>query len=67
MLRKPYPNAAADEEWALDAPHRKHDLREIYNALKWLIRSGSPWRMLPHDFPRWETVYQHLPANPALA
>lgn len=40
------------------APQRKYELREVYNALKWLVRSGSPWRYLPNDFPRWEAVYQ---------
>jgi transposase len=37
---------------------RKHDLREVYNGLRWLVRTGAQWRMLPHDFPRWEAVYQ---------
>ncbi len=44
------------------ALQRKHDLREVYNGLRWLVRTGGQWRMLPHDFPRWErrreTVYQ---------
>jgi len=37
---------------------RRHDLREVYNGLRWLVRTGAQWRMLPHDFPRWEAVYQ---------
>jgi transposase len=41
-----------------DAPQRRHDLREVFNALRWIVRAGAPCRMLPHDFPRWETVYQ---------
>ena len=66
--RKPYPTDVSDEEWAFaapyltlmsdDAPQRRHDLREVFNALRWMVRSGAPWRMLPHDFPRWEAVYQ---------
>jgi transposase len=66
--RKRYPSDVSDEEWAfvaayltllpLDAQQRKHDLREVFNALRWLVRSGAPWRMLPNDLPPWYTVYQ---------
>lgn len=66
--RHPYPSAVSDDEWALVAPYLtllpedvlqcKHDLRQVFNALRWLGRTGAPWRMLPHDFPRWEMVYQ---------
>ena len=58
----------SDEEWAvvvpyvtllpLDAEQRKHNLREVFNALRWLVRAGAPWRLLPNDFPRWKAVYQ---------
>jgi transposase len=41
-----------------EAPQWRHDLREVFNALRWIVRAGAPWRMLPHDFPRWEAVYQ---------
>lgn len=66
--RKPYPSDVSDEEWAFvapylallreDAPQRTHDLREVFDALRWIVRSGAPWRMLPHDFPPWQAVYQ---------
>jgi transposase len=66
--RKRYPSDVSDEEWAFvapylalvreDAPQRTHDLREVFNGLRWIVRSGAPWRMLPHDFPPWEAVYQ---------
>src|SRR5215213_2024214 len=66
--RTPYPSDVSDNEWAFvapyltlmtpDAPQRHYDLREVFNALRWLVRSEAPWRMLPHDFPRWEAVYQ---------
>jgi transposase len=66
--RKRYPSDVSDEEWAfvapylillpLDAEQRKHDLREVFNALRWLVRTGAPWRYLPNDFPRWEAVSQ---------
>ena len=68
LPRKPYPTDVSDEEWAFvapylslmteDAPQRRHDLREVCNAVRWIVRAGAPWRMLPHDFPRWEAVYQ---------
>lgn len=42
----------------LDASQRDHDLRAVFNALRWVVRAGAEWRMLPHDFPPWEAVYQ---------
>ncbi|CAA9532961.1 MAG: Mobile element protein [uncultured Thermomicrobiales bacterium] len=66
--RKAYPSDATDEEWAFvapyltpmtpDAPQRRHDLREVYNALRWIVRTGSPWRYLPGDLPPWAAVHQ---------
>ncbi|MDP9358948.1 MAG: IS5 family transposase [Chloroflexota bacterium] len=66
--RKPYPTDVTDEEWAFVAPYltlmdehapqRRHDLREVFNALRWIVRAGSPWRMLPTNFPPWAAVYQ---------
>ena len=41
-----------------DAPQREHSLREVFNGLRWLVRTGAAWRMLPHDLPPWYTVYQ---------
>ena len=68
LPRKPYPTDVSDEEWGFvapyltlmrdDAPQRVHDVREVFNALRWIVRAGSPWRYLPHDFARWEAVYQ---------
>ena len=68
ITRKLYPSDISDEEWAFaapyltlmkeNAPQRTHDLREIFNALRWLLRAGAPWHMLPHDFPPWSAVYQ---------
>jgi transposase len=69
MTRKPYPSDIGDEEWACIAPYlawvtedasqRDHSLREIFNGLRWLARSGAQWRMMPNDLPPWYTVYQH--------
>ena len=65
--RKPYPSDVTDEEWAFaapyltpmraDAPQRRHHLRELFNGLRWLVRTGAPWRMLPRGLPPWEAVY----------
>jgi transposase len=66
--RKPYPSDVSDEEWAFvaayltlmteDAPQREHSLREVFNGLRFLARTGSAWRYLPHDLPPWYSVYQ---------
>jgi transposase len=66
--RKSYPSDVTDDEWAFvspylvlmdeDAPQRAHDLRDVFNALRWIVRTGAPWRMLPHDLPPWAAVYQ---------
>lgn len=69
QIRKPYPSDVSDAEWAFvapyltlmkeDAPQREHSLREVFNGLRWMMRGGSSWRMIPHDFPPWYTIYQH--------
>jgi transposase len=41
-----------------DAPQRDHCLREVFNALRLLVRTGSPWRYVPNDLPPWQVVYQ---------
>jgi transposase len=66
--RKPYPTDVSDEEWQFvasylalvraDAPQRRHDLREVFNALRWIVHTGAPWRYLPGEFPPWQAVYQ---------
>jgi len=66
--RKPYPGDVGDEEWAFVAPYltlldeaaprRTYPLREVFNALRWLVRAGASWRMPPHDLPPWPLVYQ---------
>lgn len=65
--RKRYPSDLTDAEWEFIAPllpmpalrgrHRVTDLREVLNAIRYLVRSGCEWRMLPTHFPRWQTVY----------
>jgi transposase len=68
MERKAYPSDVSDDEWAFvapyltlmteEAPQRDHSLREVFNGLRWIVRSGAPWRMMPNDLPPWYTVYQ---------
>ena len=63
-----YPSDVSDEEWEFVAPYlrllpedagqRVHNLRDILDALRWIVRSGAPWRYLPKDFPPWSMVYQ---------
>jgi putative transposase len=69
-MRKPYPTDLSDAEWNYIEPHmppakehgrpRIHSPREILNAIFYVLRSGCQWRLLPHDFPRWPTVYHYL-------
>ena len=68
MARKPYPSDVTDEEWDFvapyltlmseDAPQREHDLREVFNGMRYVVRSGEAWRMMPNDLPPWPAVYQ---------
>ena len=68
MERKAYPTDVSDAEWALvapyltlmteDAPQRDFSLREVFNGLRWIVRSGSSWRLMPHDLPPWYVIYQ---------
>jgi transposase len=68
MERKAYPSDVSDDEWAFVAPYltlmteaapqRTHSLRDVFNGLRWIIRAGAPWRLMPNDLPPWEAVYQ---------
>jgi len=68
MNRKAYDSDVNDEEWAFAAPYltlmredasqRNYELREVFNGLRWIVRTGSPWRLMPHDLPPWWVVYQ---------
>ena len=70
MQRRAYTSDLTDEEWSLLAPlippakpggrPRKHDMREVLNAIFYILRGGCAWRLLPHDFPPWQTVYHYL-------
>ena len=68
MSRPPYPSDGSDEEWLIVAPYlrlmeetapqRTDSLRELFNGLRWIVRAGAPWRMLPHNLPPWHAVYE---------
>src|SRR5438876_1377174 len=72
MERNSYPTDLTDEQWSILGPllppakpggrPRKTDLRAVINALLYVNRSGCQWRMLPHDFPPWRTVYNYFRA-----
>jgi transposase len=41
-----------------DAPQREHSLREVFNAMRYMVGAGCPWRMIPNDLPPWRIVYE---------
>ena len=67
-VRKAYPSDVSAEEWALVAPYlvllredaeqREYSLREVFNGLRYVVKTGCPWRWMPHDLPPWAAVYQ---------
>jgi transposase len=67
MNRKPYPSDVSDDEWAFvvpyltlmteAAPQRAYPVREVFNGLRWIVRAGASWRMMPNDLPPWHVVY----------
>lgn len=68
ICRKPYPSDVSDEEWSLVVPYltllpeeagqREHSLREVFNGLRYIVKTGAPWRWMPNDLPPWPAVYQ---------
>src|SRR5689334_20653573 len=68
--RNAYPSDVSDEEWAFVAPYltllsedagqRHYELREVYSGLRWIVRTGATWRMMPHDLPPWYIIYQQM-------
>lgn len=65
-----YPSDLSDAQWAVlvtiigvksgAGRPLKHDLRQIINAILYVVRTGIQWRALPHDFPKWSTIYYHF-------
>ncbi len=70
MARRAYPTDLTDAQWAILEPHvpipkpggrpAKHPRREIVNAMLYVLRGGIAWRLLPHEFPPWQTVYDYF-------
>ncbi len=70
MARKPYPSDLTDEQWELigdlippaksGGRPREVSMREVLNAIMYVLRSGCSWRLLPHDFPKWNIVYYYF-------
>jgi transposase len=68
ITHQPYPSDVSDAEWEFvrpylcllpeDAGQREHGLRDVFDALRWFVRSGAQWRYIPKDFPPWAAVYQ---------
>ena len=64
--RKSYPSDVTDLEWHFllpyltlmreDAPQREYALRDLYNALRYVVKTGCQWRYMPHEFPPWTAV-----------
>jgi putative transposase len=69
-MRRAYQSDLSDAEWGCLAGHlptpkadgrpRLHSLREITDAIFYVLKSGCAWRLLPHDFPPWKTVYHYF-------
>jgi putative transposase len=69
-MRKTYPTDLSDAQWScllsyLPTPKaqgrpRIHSLRDVLDAIFYVLKSGCHWRLLPHDFPPWPTVYYHF-------
>ena len=70
MTRQTSATDVTDSEWSYLEPHlptpksggrpRRHAVREVLNASFSVLRSGGAWRLLPHDFPPWQIVYQYF-------
>ncbi len=70
VSRRSYSTDLTDAEWQILEPllpaekpggrHRLYPMREIINGLRYLLRSGCAWRLLPHDFPHWRAVYEYF-------
>ncbi len=70
MPRRRYPSDLTDAQWARLEPllppvrpggrPRAHPLREVIDALRYVLRGGIAWRALPHDYPPWQTAYHYF-------
>lgn len=73
MTRTSYPTDLTDKQWSLIEPMvpldltgpaggrpREVDMRSVFNGILYLNRTGCAWRLLPHDFGNWQTVYHYF-------
>jgi transposase len=68
--RRSYSTNLSNAEWQLLEPllppeksggrHRKYPMREVINAIQYIIRGGCAWRLMPHNLPHWRTVYEYF-------
>ncbi len=69
-VRRAYGTNVSDEEWAFVLPYlllshednrsRQHDLRELFNAVRYVVKAGNQWRLMPHHLPPWPAAYQQM-------
>ena len=69
-VSEPYPSDVTDEEWwfvlpylllcCVDSPQRKHAQRVVFNAVRYVARTGGRWRYLPREFGPWWVAYQQM-------
>lgn len=72
MTRQAYNSDLSDEQWAIleafippglpGGRPREADMREVVNAMLYILRTGASWRQMPHDLPKWPTVYTYYRA-----
>jgi transposase len=70
ITHRPYPSDVSDAEWEFvrpylcllpeDAGQREHGLRDVFDGLRWLVRTGAQWRYIPKDFPPWAARPAHI-------
>lgn len=72
MTNSGYPSDVSDGEWAFvapyltlmteDAPKQVSSLRQVFNGLRYIVRTGVQWRFMPNDLSSWHRIYQEPPA-----
>lgn len=70
LYRQSYSTDLSDAEWRILEPllppekpggrHRKYQIREIINAIQYVLRGGCAWRLIPHDLPHWRAAYEYF-------
>jgi transposase len=69
-IRRAYLTDVSDEEWAFVLPYlllsrednasRQHDMRALFDAVRYIVKTGNQWRLMPHDLPPWAAAYQQM-------